>query len=72
MAVVLEIERMTLEEKLHAMEALWDELCRQEENLAVPQWHKDVLDQRERALAQGKAKFVNWETAKKQIAKRIR
>jgi hypothetical protein len=72
MAVLVDIERMTLEEKLRAMETLWDDLCRREQDVPVPQWHKDLLDERERAVQQGKAKFIDWETAKKQIAKRTR
>ena len=71
MAAVLEIERMTLEEKLRVMEALWDDLCRREETVPVPQWHKDVLDERQRAIAKGKARFIDWETAKKRIAKKL-
>jgi hypothetical protein len=65
---VLQIQQMTLSEKLRAMEALWEELCRHEEQVPVPQWHKDILDERERLVREGKAKFVDWETAKKQIA----
>jgi hypothetical protein len=71
MVAVLDIERMTLEEKLRAMEALWDDLCRREESVPVPQWHKDILDERERAIAEGKARFVDWETAKQRISEKL-
>jgi hypothetical protein len=67
----LEIDRMTLAEKLRAMEALWDDLCRREESVPVPQWHKDILDERERAIAEGKARFVDWETAKQRISEKL-
>jgi len=70
MPVELQIAEMTLEEKLRAMEALWDDLCRREESVPVPQWHKDILDERERAIEQGKARFIDWETAKKRISER--
>jgi hypothetical protein len=53
MATSLEIERMTLEEKLRVMEALWDNLCRNEEALPVHQWQKDLLDERERLVNPG-------------------
>jgi hypothetical protein len=66
----LQIDRMTLEEKLRAMEALWDDLCRREEAVPVPQWHKDLLDERERLVEQGKARFIDWEAAKKRISER--
>ena len=65
--VELQIAEMTLAEKLRAMEALWDDLCRREEAMPVPQWHKDFLDERERLVEQGKARFIDWETAKKRI-----
>jgi len=62
---------MALSEKLQLMEALWDELCNREEEIPVPDWHKTVLDERERQVAEGKATFVDWETAKQRIRKRI-
>jgi putative addiction module component (TIGR02574 family) len=71
MSTSLEIEQMTLEEKLRVMEALWDNLCRNDESLPVHQWQKDLLDERERLVKDGKAQFVDWETAKKRIAQRI-
>ena len=71
MPAELQIDRMTLEEKLRAMEALWDNLCRREEAVPVPQWHKDLLDERERLVEQGKARFIDWEAAKKRISERI-
>ena len=71
MPAELQIDRMTLEEKLRAMEALWDDLCRREEAVPVPQWHKDLLDERERLVEQGNARFIDWEAAKKRISERI-
>jgi len=64
-----QIRQMPLREKLRVMEALWDDISRAEENLEVAQWHKDILDERERLIAEGKAQFVSWEEAKKQIKK---
>ena len=52
------------------MEALWDELCRREEEVPVPDWHKQLLDERQQQIEEGKAKFIDWETAKERIAKR--
>jgi hypothetical protein len=70
MPIGLEIEKMTLAEKLSAMEALWEDLCRREESVPVPQWHKDLLDEREALIEQGRAQFIDWETAKKRISNR--
>ncbi len=70
MSDVLQLDQMTLEEKLRAMEKLWEDLCRQDAVL-VPQWHKDLLDKRERLIEEGQAEFTDWETAKKRITERI-
>jgi hypothetical protein len=70
MDITLPLDQMTRAEKLRAMEALWDALCRREEDVPVPQWHKALLDERERLVEQGKARFIDWETAKKRISER--
>ena len=56
---------MTVEEKLRVMETLWDDLCRHEEHVPVPDWHKQLLDERQRRIDAGEAKFADWEKAKK-------
>ena len=67
MSAALQLDRMTVEEKLHAMDALWEDLSRNEKDIPVPQWHKDLLDERARLVKEGKAKFMDWETAKAQV-----
>ena len=62
---------MPLHEKILVMEAIWDDICREEDGLEVPQWHKDILDERDRLIAEGKARFIDWEDAKKQIKEAI-
>lgn len=71
MATQFHIEQMSLAEKLRMMEALWEDLSRRVADVPVPQWHKDVLDERERLLETGEAKFVEWETAKKRIIEEV-
>jgi len=67
MTALEEIHRMPLREKLLLMEAIWDDISREEQSLDMPQWHKETLDERERLIEEGKAKFIDWEEAKKQI-----
>ena len=70
MTVELPVEQMSVEEKLRAMDILWENLRRDEKNIPVPQWHKDLLDGREQLFREGKAHFEDWEIAKERIAKR--
>jgi hypothetical protein len=67
MIALEQIHELPLHEKLLLMEALWADISREEQNLEVAQWHKEILDERERLLAEGKAQFVDWEDAKRQI-----
>jgi hypothetical protein len=70
MSTTLQIDQMTLEEKLSAMEELWDDLCQREEDVPVPHWQKELLEERERMIERGSAQFTDWETAKKRISER--
>ncbi len=70
MATPLEIDKMSIEEKLQTMEDLWDDLCQHEEEaLPVHAWQKEILDERERLVEKGEAKFVDWGEAKKRITR---
>lgn len=71
MTVIEQIHQLPLHEKLLAMEAIWNDISREETTLEVPQWHKDILDERERLIAEGKAQFIDWEDAKKQIKQAV-
>jgi hypothetical protein len=66
--LTLPLEQMTVKEKLQAMEELWSDLSCNQNQIPVPQWHKDILDRREKLIKEGKATFVDWETEKKRIA----
>lgn len=62
-----EIRQMTLLEQVALLETVWAEISSNSENVDVPQWHKDLLDQREDDLQAGRATILDWETAKIQI-----
>ena len=49
------------------MEELWDDLRTRASGVPVPQWHKDLLDERERLIENGEAQFDDWDAAKKRI-----
>jgi hypothetical protein len=67
----LNVQKMTITEKLQTMEMLWDDLCRNASELESPAWHGKILQHREEQLKQGKDSFEDWEQAKKDIRKSI-
>ncbi|MDZ4286684.1 MAG: addiction module protein [Prosthecobacter sp.] len=56
------LHQLPLKEKLFVMEALWDDLSRDE----------DTLNEREAAIADGTGKFIDWEDAKRQITEAVK
>jgi hypothetical protein len=40
--------------------------------IEVPQWHKDILDERQQGLEKGSMSVIDWELAKEQINLRVR
>ena len=71
MASTLPLEKMSVEEKLRAMELLWDDLCRQAGGVSSPDWHEDVLAQRQAAVERGEDQFEDWEAAKRSIETKV-
>ena len=71
MPATLPLNEMTLPEKLQLMEALWADLTHNSDALESPEWHREVLDEREKRIASGEARFSDWEQAKTDIRKRV-
>lgn len=67
----IQIENLTVTEKIQAMETLWDSLCAQADNISSPTWHSEALQQREEMLNNGTDSFVDWNDAKKDIRNQI-
>ncbi len=72
MSITIPLEKMSIEEKLQAMESIWDDLCNKADSISSPSWHKGVLDEREKGINRGDDEFVDWDTARKKISKEIK
>lgn len=71
MEATLPLDKMSVAEKLRAMEMLWADLSRNESEFESPAWHEDVLRDREERVKSGKESFIDWETAKKQLRDKL-
>ena len=67
---ILPLDEMSAEDKLQAMEALWESLSADPAAIQSPAWHEEELRERERKIASGEAKFIDWEKAKADIRRR--
>ncbi len=67
MSISLHLDEMTVADKLSAMELIWDDLCRNSEEIPSPAWHAAILEERTKLLQQGNETSCDWEDAKKRI-----
>ncbi len=72
MSIDLPLSKMTLADKLEVMELLWADISRQPAELPSPAWHRDILDERRRLVAEGKLRFLDWETALTELREELR
>jgi len=69
MIEVAEIERMSLTERLQAMELLWASLTRTPEAVPSPDWHGEVLAARLAKMQRGEAEFLTLDELQTRLQK---
>ena len=67
MEITLKIDQMTTAEKIRVMEMIWEDLCKNKADLSSPEWHEQILNEREQLLKEGKEEPIDWEKAKREI-----
>ena len=63
----IDINGLTTAEKISIMELLWRDISMKPEDVEVPDWHFRILDERERALANGEDEFIDFDSAMAEI-----
>ena len=53
-----DIERMSVTERLQAMDQIWESLDRDGDEIPSPDWHQDILADRKARAQRGEAKFL--------------
>lgn len=66
----LAIKQMSWDEKLRAMEELWESLSREETRLESPSWHQEALRETAARYKAGHEQPIDWVAAKRELRKR--
>jgi len=53
------------------MEAIWEDLSRDEETIESPDWHRDVLQETKSKFDSDKEAAIEWQQAKNDLRKRF-
>ncbi|MBK5938349.1 addiction module protein [Halochromatium roseum] len=60
----LQLDQMSVEEKIQTMELIWDSLSQAPADLESPDWHKEILEERQRKIDTGEAVFLSLDELK--------
>jgi putative addiction module component (TIGR02574 family) len=63
----LPLDKMSVAEKLQTIEAIWENLSANPEQIESPAWHREELRVREAQVASGEVKLIAWKKAKAEI-----
>ena len=66
----LPIKKMSRDEKLRAMEELWESLSQDESDYESPPWHEDALRETAERYKAGQEQPIDWAAAKRELRKR--
>jgi hypothetical protein len=72
MSNAIDIGRLSREEKLRIMEAIWEDLSRDQEQIESPEWHRELLEETERRRQSGQEGVVDWPEAKEKLRERFK
>jgi len=59
-----EIKRLSIEQKIQMMEALWEDLRGRFERSEIPESVKRLLDERRERVRSGQAQLRDWDSVK--------
>ena len=71
MSAPIDLQKLSRDEKLRMMEALWEDLSREDVALPSPDWHQQALQETEARAASGQETPLDWEDAKKDLRKKL-
>jgi Putative addiction module component len=61
------IDLMSWEEKLRALEELWDAITREDDRYRSPAWHEQELKETQQRYDAGAEASMDWATAKRDL-----
>jgi hypothetical protein len=67
MIAASDIERMTVEERLQAIELLWTSISRMDDSVRSPDWHGEVLAARRAQVNAGEGQFLSMSQLRERL-----
>ncbi len=65
----VDAKRMSPSQRVPVMEALWESMCYEEDEIDSPDWHEDVLEDRRAKITGGEARFITLKQLRDQLGR---
>ncbi len=65
-------DELNIDEQIEYVQALWDRIAAKEDRVAVPDWHREILDERLADLEASPAASRPWEEVRADLLKSTR
>ena len=62
-------DELNIDEQIEYVQALWDRIAAKEDRVPVPDWHREILDQRLRDLEANPSAGRPWEEVRANLFK---
>ena len=66
------LDKMSVEDKLQAIEEIWADIVNKPEHIPSPSWHADILKAREKRISEGTSRFLDVAEAKNAVREKIK
>lgn len=67
-----ELLSLPTNEKLDLVYAIWHSIKDEVNDSEIPEWHKEILEERLKKIETGEMEFVSWEKVKEMLQERIK
>jgi len=64
----LDIEQLSVPQRLDLITAIWDSITEEDESLPVPDWHREELERR--VASRGSKPSLTWEEVKARLRRK--
>jgi putative addiction module component (TIGR02574 family) len=64
-------DSLSVEEQIDYLQSLWERIAAQPEQVPVPNWHREVLDERLAALSRSPDEGKNWDDFDRELTKEL-
>lgn len=64
-------DELSVDEKIDYLQSLWDRIAATPETVPVPEWHRQVLDQRLKALEANPESGDSWDVVQERLRQKL-